>query len=318
VTSGQAGGLPPLPDLPGLPADLPGLPADLPGLLADLPGLPADLPGLPADLPGLPELPPLPTIGGPVLRRLPPGGARREWQRGEVVEVRRETATANTLRLWLPDGYPQVPGQHYVVRVTADDGSQASRSYSVASAPEPPLGPGAGPDRKGTHIELTIERLEDGAVSPYLHDDVGVGDQVELRGPFGGWFVWRGDTPALLVGGGSGVVPLMAMLRHWRRRGQAVPLAMVVSVRTPSDLYYTGEYGVETSLVYTRVAPAGATRAPGHLDAAVLAPLVEQLGPAGAVGYVCGSAGFAEYASQLLVELGFDAGAVRVERFGPS
>ena len=275
-------------------------------------------------LPSLPALPPLPTIGGPVLRRLPPGGARREWQRGEVVEVWRETPTARTLRLWLPDGYPQVPGQHYVVRVTAEDGSQASRSYSVASAPEipagpePPSGADGGRDRKGTHIELTIERLEDGAVSPYLHDEVGVGDQVELRGPFGGWFVWRGDTPVLLVGGGSGVVPLMAMLRHWRLHGETVPLAMVVSVRSPVDLFYAGEYGPETTVVYTRVAPAGAERPPGRLDAAVLAPLVEHLAPAGAVGYVCGSAGFAEHASQLLVKLGFDAGAVRVERFGPS
>ena len=287
-------------------------------------------------LPSLPALPPLPTIGGPVLRRLPPGGARREWQRGEVVEVRRETATAHTLRLWLPDGHPHVPGQHYVVRVTAEDGSQASRSYSVASAPEipaapaipaapeifagpePPSAAGGGRDRKGTHIELTVERLEDGAVSPYLHDEVGVGDEVELRGPFGGWFVWRGDTPVLLVGGGSGVVPLMAMLRHWRLRVETVPLAMVVSVRSPGDLFYAGEYGPETTVVYTRVAPAGAERAPGRLDAAVLAPLVERLAPAGAVGYVCGSAGFAEHASQLLVDVGFDAGAVRVERFGPS
>jgi ferredoxin-NADP reductase len=267
--------------------------------------------------PPLPALPPLPTIGGPVLRRLPPGGARREWQRGEVVEVRRETPTANTLRLWLPDGYPHVPGQHYVVRVTADDGSQASRSYSVASAPELPSGPD-GRERKGTHIELTVERLEDGAVSPYLHDEIGVGDQVEVRGPFGGWFVWRGDAPVLLVGGGSGVVPLMAMLRHWRQRGESVPLALVESVRTPDDLFYAGEYGPETTVIYTRVAPAGEKRPPGRLDAAALAPLVERFAPAGAVGYVCGSAGFAEHASQLLVELGFDAGAVRVERFGPS
>jgi ferredoxin-NADP reductase len=281
-----------------------------------LPPPPAD-PSAPAGPPAAGDLPPLPTIGGPVLRRLPPGGARREWQRGEVVELRRETATARTLRLWLPDGYPQVPGQHYVVRVTAEDGSQASRSYSVASAPELPPG-GDGRERKGTLIELTVERLEDGAVSPYLHDEVRLGDKIELRGPFGGWFVWRGDTPAVLVGGGSGVVPLMAMLRHWRLRGETVPLGMVVSVRTPADLFYAGEYGPETTVVYTRVAPAGFTRAPGRLDAAVLAPLVERLAPAGAVAYVCGSAGFAEYASQLLVEVGFDAGAVRVERFGPS
>ncbi len=263
-------------------------------------------------------LPPLPTLDGPLLRRLPPGGARREWQHGEVVEVRRETARARTLRLWLPEGQPHVPGQHYVVRVTADDGSQASRSYSVASAPEPTRGAG----RPGTHVELTVERLDDGSVSPYLHDEVAVGGTVELRGPFGGWFVWRGDTPALLVGGGSGVVPLMSMLRHARRRagtGRPVPpLAAVVSVRSPDELFYAGEYGPETTVVYTRLAPAGAVRPPGRLDAAVLEPLVARLAPAGAVAYVCGSARFAEAASQLLVDVGFDAGAVRVERFGPS
>ncbi len=278
--------------------------------------LPA-LPPLPTI--GGPALPTLPTIGGPLLRRLPPGGARRQWQQGEVVEVRRETSRARTLRIWLPEGHPHVPGQHYVVRVTADDGSQASRSYSVASPPEPRTGP---PDRTGTHIELTVERLEDGVVSPYLHDVVRLGDDVELRGPFGGWFVWRGDTPALLVGGGSGVVPLMAMLRYWRGRGdirgERVPLALVVSVRSPDDLFYAGEYGEETTVVYTRTAPAGLARPPGRLDAGVLAPLVERLAPAGAVAYVCGSAGFAEHASQLLVDVGFDAAAVRVERFGPS
>jgi ferredoxin-NADP reductase len=265
--------------------------------------------GLPP-LPSLGDLPPLPTLG-PVSRRVPPGGARREWQLGEVLEIRDETPRARTLRLWLPRGYPHVPGQHYVVRVTADDGTQASRSYSVASAPDPAPGP-------GTHIELTIERLDDGALSPYLHDDVRVGDRIEVRGPFGGWFVWKGDTPALLVGGGSGVVPLMAMLRYWRREGERVPLALVVSVRSPEDLYYKGEYGPETTVVHTRVAPPGATRPPGRLDAATLAPLVAELAPQGAVAYVCGSAGFAETASHLLVETGMDATAVRVERFGPT
>ena len=129
--------------------------------------------------------------------------------------------------------------------------------------------------------------------------------------------MWRGDTPVLLVGGGSGVVPLMAMLRYWRRGGSRTARAGRVGAQ-PDDLFYAGEYGPETTVVYTRVAPAGAERPPGRLDAAILAPLVERLAPAGAVGYVCGSAGFAEHASQLLVELGFDAGAVRVERFGPS
>jgi ferredoxin-NADP reductase len=268
--------------------------------------------GLPP-LPSLGDLPPIPTLG-PVTRRVPPGGARREWQFGEVVEVRDETPRARTMRLWLPQGYPHVAGQHYVVRVTADDGSRQSRSYSVASAPEPgPGGPG-----HGTHIELTVERLDGGALSPYLHDDVRVGDRLEVRGPFGGWFVWRGDTPALLVGGGSGVVPLMAMKRLWRMQGARVPLALVVSVRTPEDLYYKGEYGPEATVVHTRVASPGETRPPGRLDAATLAPLVAELAPHGAVAYVCGSAGFAEAASQLLVATGMEPTAVRIERFGPS
>jgi ferredoxin-NADP reductase len=272
---------------------------------------PPDLPPLPR-LPGggLADLPPLPTLGT-VTRHVPPGGARREWQFGEVAGDRDETARARSFRLWLPKGYPHVPGQHYVVRVPADHGSQASRSYSVGSAPDPSPGP-------GTHVELTVERIEGGAVSPFLHDQVHVGGRMELRGPFGGWFVWRGDTPALLVGGGSGIVPLMAMVRYWRRRGRPVPLALVVSVRTPQDLFYKDEYGPESTILYTRTAPAGATRRPARIDAEALAPLVADLAPAGAVAYVCGSAGFAEAASQLLVGVGMERTAVRVERFGPS
>jgi len=264
------------------------------------------------------DLPPIPTIG-PVSRRVPPGGARRDWQAGEVVGVRDETARARTLRLWLPTGHPHVPGQHYVVRVADDEGIRMQRSYSVASAPEPvPLGSSSRSSSQGTHVELTVDRLDDGFVSPILHDDVRVGDSLEVRGPFGGWFIWHGDTPALLVGGGSGVVPLMSMVRNWRNRGSDVPLALVVSVRSPGDLFYSDEYGPESTIVYTRSAPAGWPRPPAHLDAATLAPLVERLAPAGAVAYVCGSAGFAEAASQLVVEVGMPAVSVRVERFGPS
>ena len=266
------------------------------------------------DLPPLPSLgglPPLPTLG-PVSRRPPPAGARRAWQQARVVALHDETDRARTFRLEVPQGESHVPGQHYVVRVTADDGSSASRSYSIASAPEPGHRTGT-----PTQVELSVERIADGSVSPYLHDEVRVGDQVEVRGPFGGWFVWRGDTPALLVGGGSGVVPLASMLRHWRLGGQRVPLQLAVSVREPADLFYAGEYGPETTIVYTRQAPPGYPRPPGRLDAATLAPLVAAAG-AGATAYVCGSAGFAEAASQLLVELGVDAGMVRVERFGPS
>jgi ferredoxin-NADP reductase len=290
-------------------------PPDLP----PLPTLGGPLPPLPTlDGPGPEGLPPLPTLG-PVSRRPPVGGARRHWQQAQVVEIRDETANARTFRLALPPGPGlHVPGQHYDVRLTAPDGSQAQRSYSIASAPERPgSSDPSGPAERPVHIELTVERIADGDVSPYLHDVIKVGDEFEVRGPFGGWFIWRGDTPVLLVGGGSGVVPLMAMRRYWARIGRPVPLRLVVSVRSPEDLYYADEYGDESTVVYSRRAPADALRPAGRLAEDVLQPLIAEL-PAGTVAYVCGSAGFAEHASQLLVSLGVDRTAVRVERFGPS
>ena len=147
-----------------------------------------------------------------------------------MVEVRDETPGAKTFRLALARPQRHLAGQHYVVRLTAPDGYTASRSYSVASAP----------DDSG-EIELTVERLPDGEVSGYLHDVVEPGDELEVRGPIGGWFVWRGDGPALLVGGGSGLVPLMAMLRLARREGRSDLVRLVVSVRRPADLYYATE-----------------------------------------------------------------------------
>jgi ferredoxin-NADP reductase len=253
-----------------------------------------------------------------VLRRPPPTGARRRWQLGTVTAVTQENPVTRTFTLALPDGEVHVPGQHYVVRLTAEDGSQAQRSYSVASAPWRPGEPAT--------IDLTVERIADGDLSPALHDHVVVGSQVEVRGPFGGWFVWRGDVPALLVGGGSGVVPLMSMLRMRRDRALAVALRLVVSVRTPQDLLYAGELtdaggrtdaGRDTTRIYSRVVPAGYARPAGRLTADDVRPLLADLGPS-AIAYVCGSAGFAEAASQLLVDVGLDASAIRVERFGPS
>ncbi|MFI7586572.1 ferredoxin reductase [Spongisporangium articulatum] len=274
-----------------------------------------DLPPLPSlgGSPGLDGLPPLPTLGA-VNRRPPANGARRAWQPATVTAVSDLTPTARSFFFALPAGTERhVPGQHYDIRLTAPDGSQAQRSYSIASAP------GARGD--APTVELSVERIADGAVSPYLHDLVHVGDSVELRGPFGGWFIWRGDTPVVLVGGGSGIVPLMSMLRYWRALGRPVPLHLVVSVRTPEGLYYAEELaaeGASVTVVYTRAAPEGAERPPGRLSAADLAHVVRPfLGLPGATAYVCGGAGFAETASQLLVELGLDRSAVRVERFGP-
>jgi ferredoxin-NADP reductase len=226
------------------------------------------------------------------------------WQTATVVSVTDETPRAKTFRLRLERPSPHRAGQHYVVRLTAPDGYTASRSYSIASAPD-----GTG------EIDLTVERLVEGEVSSFLHDVARPGDELEVRGPIGGWFVWDGDTPALLVGGGSGVVPLMAMLRLARRTGRSELVRLVVSVRAPEDLLYAAELpGPETTVVYTRSAPAGVVRAAGRLTAHDLVPP-----PGGAVtAYVCGSAGFADAATDLLVASGVPASAIRVERFGPT
>jgi ferredoxin-NADP reductase len=170
------------------------------------------------------------------------------------------------------------------------------------------------PDESG-QIELTVERLEDGEVSSFLHDEVVAGDQLEVRGPIGGWFVWRGETPAVLVGGGSGVVPLMAMLRLARRSGRADLVRLVVSVRRPDDLYYADEIaGPETTIVYTRQAPPSWPRKPGRITEQDLRPSV--LPDAGV--YVCGSTGFANAATTLLTGIGAPTDRIRVERFGPT
>ncbi|HEY4408646.1 MAG TPA: FAD-binding oxidoreductase [Acidimicrobiia bacterium] len=236
----------------------------------------------------------------------PAGGVTRPspWVTARVVAIRPETARAKTFRLALPGPSHHRAGQHYVIRLTAPDGYTASRSYSVASAPD-----------GSAELELTVERLEGGEVSTFLHDVVEPGDELEVRGPIGGWFVWDGDTPAVLVGGGSGVVPLMAMLRLARATAASAPVRMVVSVRSADDLYYAAELpGPETAVLYTRTAPAGAPRAVGRLTGDDLAGLVRP----DATAYVCGSSGFADHAGQLLVELGLPTGQIRVERFGPT
>jgi ferredoxin-NADP reductase len=219
-----------------------------------------------------------------------------------VVGIRAETAKARTLRLQLDEPMVYLAGQHVVLRLTAPDGYTASRSYSVASAPD-----------GSAEIELTIERLEGGEVSGFLHEEVIIGDQLEVRGPIGQWFVWDGGVPALLIGGGSGVVPLMSMLRFARQHGQADLLHLVVSVRDSAHLYYSTELpGPETTVIYTRRTPEGCLRRAGRIGALDLsasllaAPRV----------YVCGSTGFADSVTSLLEGGGVSSDRIRVERFG--
>jgi ferredoxin-NADP reductase len=225
------------------------------------------------------------------------------WQIATVRSIKTETPTVKSFRFDIPMWMPHLPGQHYDVRLTAPDGYTAERSYSIASSP---LDEG--------EIELTVDRLADGEVSPYLHDVLEEGDQVEVRGPFASYFVWRGEAPVVLVGGGSGVVPLMAILRHRRRTMPDLPMRLVYSVRTAHDVIYADELGDDAQVTFTREPPAGWTGHTGRIDAELLA----EADLASGTAFVCGSNGFVESASQLLLESGFEPGRVRTERFGPT
>jgi ferredoxin-NADP reductase len=229
--------------------------------------------------------------------------------------VRDETATARTLLLRLDEWGGHVAGQHVDVRLTAEDGYSTQRSYSIASAPT------AG------EFELTVQLLPDGEVSPFLARDYAVGDPIEVRGPVGGWFVWRPEQtePIVLVAGGSGVVPLMSMLRARVSVDSRTPFHLLYSVRTPRDVYFHAELQelsraaaeIHLSLLYTREAPPDESRRPQRLVAADLRAAGESF-EAAATAYVCGPTGFVEAAADLLLELGLAPERVRTERFGPT
>ena len=225
------------------------------------------------------------------------------WQIGTVTRIKEETPRVKSFRIDLPMWMPHLPGQHYDVRLTDEDGYHAQRSYSIASSPLDECG-----------IELTIDRLEDGEVSPYFHDVVVEGDQVEVRGPFTSYFVWRGEKPVLLVGGGSGVVPLMCMLRHRRRTMPELPMRLVYSVRHADDVIYADELSDDALLTFTREPPEGWDGHRGHIDS----ELIAEAGIDSGLGFVCGSNGFVETASQLLLDAGYDPQQIRTERFGPT
>jgi ferredoxin-NADP reductase len=231
------------------------------------------------------------------------GQAAAVWRTATLTGIRRETPRATTFRFAVPDWAGHLPGQHLLLRLTAADGYSAQRHYSLASAP--------GDDG---HIELTLDHVEGGEVSGWFHTVARPGDRVEVRGPLSGFFAWPGDRPALLIGAGSGVVPLMSMVRHHRARGLGVPLRLLVSARSPEELIYAREYGAETTPVFTRGAPEGVPV--GRLSAAHLAPVLAEEPAGGWEAYVCGSDAFAEHASRLLVAAGQPVDRIRIERFG--
>lgn len=237
------------------------------------------------------------------------------WRTGTLIERHGESATAHTLALDVPGWPGHDAGQHVDVRLTAPDGYNAVRSYSIANAPA------------ANRLELTIEELADGEVSPYLAEMVAPGDPLEIRGPIGGWFVWRPSQtePVQLVAGGSGIVPLMAMIRTRAQASSRAPFRVLYSVRSPQSIIYADELrqraehdaGLEITYAYTRIAPAGWPSPPRRIDgeivdAAAFAPGRKPL------CYVCGPTPFVETAANLLIAAGHDAQRIKTERFGPS
>ena len=239
---------------------------------------------------------------------------RLSWQLATVVGHVDETAWTRSILLDPPAWPGHRAGQHVDVRLTAEDGYQAERSYSIASAPE------------DDHLVLTVERLDDGEVSPYLVDELRPGDELELRGPVGGYFVWEASLggPLLLLAGGSGVVPLRAMLRHHRAVGSTVPARLLYSARSLEDVIYRHELmgmaddgEIDIRFTLTRAQPPGWSGYGRRIDRELLDEVAWT--PAeGPLVYVCGPTAFVETAATALVELGHDPGRIKTERFGPT
>jgi ferredoxin-NADP reductase len=237
-----------------------------------------------------------------------------QWQVGTVTETVLETRRTATLRLDVPDWPGHRAGQHVDIRLTAEDGYQAQRSYSIASAPE------------AQRLELTVVRIDDGEVSPYLTTDLDVGDQLELRGPVGGWFVWDGTdpTPVLLVGGGSGVVPLMAMLRHHAAIDSVAPVRLLYSARDLGEVIFRDELSAladgerrAVTITLTREQTPAWTGRRGRIGAELLAELGWPPAAAPAC-FVCGPTPFVEAVANALTGLGHDPARIKTERFGPT
>jgi ferredoxin-NADP reductase len=236
------------------------------------------------------------------------------WRLGAVLDLIEETPHAKTIVLDVPDWPGHVAGQHVDLRLTAEDGYVTERSYSIGSPPEQ------------SSVELTVERIDDGEVSPYLTEELRVGDELELRGPIGGYFQWRSENggPLLLIAGGSGLVPLMAMLRHRAATSSAVETRLLLSARSLEDALYREELetlaagdGLAVHYTFTRRPPADWGGFARRIDAEMLTTV----GPAPTCApriYVCGPSGFVERAAEVLVQLGHPVAAIRTERFGPT
>jgi ferredoxin-NADP reductase len=236
------------------------------------------------------------------------------WRLGTVVELREETERTTSIVLRVPDWPGHRAGQHVDVRLTAEDGYQAQRSYSIASAPE------------DGDLVLTVERIEDGEVSSYLVGELRAGDELELRGPIGGYFVWEQSLggPLVLLAGGSGIAPLRAMLRHHRAVGSTVPVRLLYSARAERELIFRDEllHAVEgrtldVRFTLTREQPPGWRGYGRRIDPALIADVAWPPDERPLV-YVCGPTGFVEAAADALVSLGHDPGRIRTERFGPT
>ena len=240
---------------------------------------------------------------------------RLTWAVASVIDLVDETARVRSLVLDVPDWPGHLPGQHVDIRLTAEDGYQTERSYSIATPAD------------GRRVTISVERIANGEVSPYLADELRVGDQLELRGPIGGYFVWAPDDerPLLLAGGGSGIVPLMAMVRARIAAGSDVQVRMLVSARSIEEIIYRAELesiastnsGVEISRTLTRTQPSGWTGYGRRVDQAMLAEIAW---PAGGRprSFACGPTGFVETVASGLVTLGHEPGNIRTERFGPT
>jgi ferredoxin-NADP reductase len=245
----------------------------------------------------------------------PAGASKLAWQTAVVAAIETRTPTVRSYFFRLPQPMRFVAGQHMDVRLTAPDGYQAQRSYSIASAPE-----------SADLVELAIERLPDGEVSPFFHDVAAIGDEIELRGPIGGHFNWSVDDggPLLLVGGGSGVVPLVCMLRHRAARGSTVPAALVYSARTAADLIFGDELralarradGFALFATLTREANPPACVRVGRISADLLRAALAHLDTPPKIVFVCGANAFVETAADMLIGLGIPVAAIRTERYG--